>query len=275
MKLLNQVTFSVADAQNVVIQISKCDESLWPLSLYSPQLDNYSDPLGQGSSAAGQQPRLKRCPPPVGTFTGRQDVLTQMEEFFFDDSLKKHVFVLYGLGGAGKTQIALKFVEICQHKTVPRSVSRCFSIFGSVLLNSSSCLARFSNVYFVDATAPETIDTELRTIALAKGIGEEDTLDWLARQQEEWLLLFNNADDTTFDIRDYFPRCSHGNILITTRNRDAVQHASDVRSSFRVSGMNDNDVINLLLKLSGLREPHTEETEALAAAIVKVWVTVV
>ena len=239
------------------------------LHIYS-SLDNSPDPLGQGSRPAGQQPRLKHCPPPVGTFTGRQDVLTQMEEFFFDDSLKKHVFVLYGLGGAGKTQTALKFVEICQHKTVPRSVSHSFSIFGSVLLNSSSCLARFSNVYFVDATAPETIDTELRTIALAKGIGEEETLDWLARQQEEWLLLFNNADDTTFNIRDYFPRCSHGKILITTRNRNVVQHASERRSAFQVSAMDPNDATNLLLRISRLPEPHAKDTKVLATAIVKV-----
>ena len=239
------------------------------LHIYS-SLNNSSDPLGQSSKPAGQQPCLKLCPPSVDAFTGREDVLAQMVEFFFDDSLKKHVLVLYGLGGAGKTQIALKFVEMFQNETVPRSVSHSFSIFGSVLLDSSSCLVRFSNVYFVDATAPETIDTELRTIALAKGIGEEDTLDWLARQQEEWLLLFNNADDPTFNIRDYFPRCSHGNILITTRNRDAVQHASDVRSSLHISAMDPNDATNLLLNISGIYEAHAEDTRVLATAIVEV-----
>ena len=57
-------------------------------------------------------------------------------------------------------------------------------------------LLRFSNVYFIDATTAETIQTDFRTIALAKEISEEDTRDWFARQKEEWLLLFNNADDT-------------------------------------------------------------------------------
>ena len=201
-------------------------------------------------------------------FTGRQDVLGQLHDFFFDGSLKRHVFVLHGLGGAGKTQIALKFVEMCQDMTVPRSPL--FPTFPSVFLDLCSCFSRFSNVYFIDATTAETIQTDFRSIALAKEIGEEDTREWLARQKEEWLLLLNNADDTTFNLRNYFPRCSHGNILITTRNHDAVQHASDGQSSFRVSGMNPNDATTLLLKISGFQELHTKETEALAGAIVKV-----
>ena len=106
-------------------------------------------------------------------FTGRQDVLGQLHDFFFDDSLKRRVFVLHGLGGAGKTQIALKFVEMCQDMTVPRSHR--FPTFASVFLDSCSFFSRFSNVYFVDATTAETIQTDLRSIALAKGIGEEDT----------------------------------------------------------------------------------------------------
>ena len=40
-----------------------------------------------------------------------------MREYFFDDLGKQHVFVLYGLGGAGKSQIAFKFVNACQVET--------------------------------------------------------------------------------------------------------------------------------------------------------------
>ena len=37
-----------------------------------------------------------------------------MRDYFFNDLGKQHVFVLYGLGGAGKSQIAFKFVNECQ-----------------------------------------------------------------------------------------------------------------------------------------------------------------
>src|ERR1700722_2273572 len=56
----------------------------------------------------------KRCPPPSPVFTGRQDILSKMRKYFSTNSGKRHVFVLHGLGGAGKSQIAFKFVEECQ-----------------------------------------------------------------------------------------------------------------------------------------------------------------
>ena len=37
-----------------------------------------------------------------------------MREYFFNDLGKQHIFVLYGLGGAGKSQIVFKFVNTCQ-----------------------------------------------------------------------------------------------------------------------------------------------------------------
>jgi hypothetical protein len=57
---------------------------------------------------------LKRCPPPTPFFTGRKDILSQMHAYFSDNLGKRHVFVLHGLGGAGKSQIAFKFVEECR-----------------------------------------------------------------------------------------------------------------------------------------------------------------
>ncbi|KIK66872.1 hypothetical protein GYMLUDRAFT_913773 [Collybiopsis luxurians FD-317 M1] len=45
-------------------------------------------------------------------FTGRQDVLLELADYFSSESLstERKIFVLYGMGGAGKTQTALKFI---------------------------------------------------------------------------------------------------------------------------------------------------------------------
>ncbi|KAF8573609.1 FabD/lysophospholipase-like protein [Ramaria rubella] len=67
-----------------------------------------------------KKPHIKACPPPVNIFTGRQDILDQMHGYFFNDIGKRHTFVLYGLGGAGKSQIAYKFVEISQFEREPK-----------------------------------------------------------------------------------------------------------------------------------------------------------
>ncbi|KAJ7768810.1 hypothetical protein B0H16DRAFT_1307644, partial [Mycena metata] len=101
--------------------------------------------------------------------------------------------VLHGLGGAGKTQIALKFIK-----------------------DSSS---RFSDIFFID-TSTNAIDTGLKNIAVLKDFGDslQDGLLWLTSKVEEWLLLFDNADNPSINLNDFIPRCNHGNIIITSRN---------------------------------------------------------
>jgi hypothetical protein len=132
-------------------------------------------------------------------------------------------------------------------------------------------LSRFSDVFFVDASTAKTITADLTSIALTKGAGdsEKDALVWLSGQCKEWLLLFNNADDTTLNLRDYFPCCSHGNVLITSRNRDTCLLAVGSQSSHRVSDLEPKEARDLLLEIAKLTK-HTKETETLAATIVKV-----
>jgi hypothetical protein len=46
-------------------------------------------------------------------FTGREDCLETLRRYFVprDKSRPRRSFLLYGMGGAGKTQIGLKFAE--------------------------------------------------------------------------------------------------------------------------------------------------------------------
>ena len=64
-------------------------------------------------------PSEKPAPPPLPPmkhsstlFTGRDEYLQRLRNYFLssiDD--KRKSFLLYGLGGIGKTQICLKFIE--------------------------------------------------------------------------------------------------------------------------------------------------------------------
>ena len=52
-------------------------------------------------------------------FTGRQDVLDNLERIFIHQvtsRLLRQSCLLWGMGGIGKTQICLKFVEKMSHK---------------------------------------------------------------------------------------------------------------------------------------------------------------
>ena len=53
----------------------------------------------------------KICPLPVASFTGRKKILDKMRRYFTSDCDFQRVFVLHGLGGSGKSQLAFKFVR--------------------------------------------------------------------------------------------------------------------------------------------------------------------
>jgi DNA replication protein DnaC len=56
----------------------------------------------------------KPMAPSSANFTGRRDYLTKLRAFFNAESDGPHrrkSFLLYGMGGIGKTQICLKFTE--------------------------------------------------------------------------------------------------------------------------------------------------------------------
>ncbi|KAJ7794623.1 P-loop containing nucleoside triphosphate hydrolase protein [Mycena leptocephala] len=162
---------------------------------------------------------MTNCPPPSRNFLGRQIILDKMHQYFNRDLGKQQIYVLYGLGGAGKTQISLKFIE-------------------------ESSL--FTDRFFVDASTTETIDMGLKTIATTRKIGESsrDALKWFTAKQDHWLLFFDNADDPQINLNKFFPKCNHGNIVITSRNpglRGYGQHS-------QVSDMQETEAIELLLK---------------------------
>jgi Cdc6-like AAA superfamily ATPase len=57
-------------------------------------------------------------------FTGREEILQQMEQALFPETNveaaeSRRAFVLYGLGGSGKTQICLRFCEKHRERLVP------------------------------------------------------------------------------------------------------------------------------------------------------------
>ena len=59
-----------------------------------------------------------------GLFTGRDAYLQKLREHFshYPNNDRK-LFLLYGMGGMGKTQICLRFIEECPHLYVPSTLS--------------------------------------------------------------------------------------------------------------------------------------------------------
>jgi hypothetical protein len=72
---------------------------------------------------AGEDHAFIHPPSPSPIFTGREEILLKMEEHLVivtgaAHPSKQKIFVLVGLGGSGKTQIALKFIEVHNNQYV-------------------------------------------------------------------------------------------------------------------------------------------------------------
>ncbi|KAH8831242.1 hypothetical protein DL96DRAFT_1812139 [Flagelloscypha sp. PMI_526] len=144
------------------------------------------------------------------------------------------------IGGGGKTQIGLEFIQ--QNRD------------------------QFSDVFFIDASSKITLEHDLKAIAF--GVSDKPTvadgLRILQENKEEWLLFLDNADDTTLDLRPYI-LWPHGNVLITTRNREVRVHAPEC--NIWVDKLELEEAKILLLR--GLEDSESLEARQAASGIVQ------
>jgi hypothetical protein len=161
--------------------------------------------------------------PLVKSFVDRPDEMSQLEQGLLPQRLnrRRKTFVLHGLGGIGKTQLAVEFAR--------RHHSRFSSVVwldGSSEDNLRRSIARFAG------RIPEGQISDTSRAYIAGGDGDLDAvvaevMGWLAHADNtEWLLIFDNVDreytqnqsnQGAYDVKRYFPSLDHGSILITTR----------------------------------------------------------
>src|SRR6266516_113168 len=147
-------------------------------------------------------------------FTGRESQLTKLEEKLFAGNQTTKIAIT-GLGGVGKTQLALKLVYQIRNKH-----KNCSTIW-------------------IPATNRESLEQAYLHVAKQLGISgcEEDKSDVKRIVQDhlsneragQWLLVFENADDVNMWIGkseqgfsrliDYLPKSKRGSIIFTTRDR--------------------------------------------------------
>ena len=128
------------------------------------------------------------------------------------------------------------------------------------IYNQMTSTSRFSHVFWIDASSEDTIAVGLKGLcshpeAKAAGISVsfKSALIWIASLQDEWLLVFDNADGAPEVVEKFIPSGSQGNILITSRNR-SLGHVISYKNSLEVDQMAENEAISLLVKASHLAE---------------------
>ena len=96
----------------------------------------------------------------------------------------------------------------------------------------------------------------ISSLPAAQNSGVNDSVDsvlqWISFLQEEWLIVFDNADMPSLEVVEKFiPPGNRGNILITSRNRSMGRIIS-FENRIEIKEMEEADAIILLLKASCL-----------------------
>ncbi|MBT2429241.1 MULTISPECIES: FxSxx-COOH system tetratricopeptide repeat protein [unclassified Streptomyces] len=205
-----------------------------------------ADGVSPGPRFPGTVPRIWNVPPRNPGFTGRSLVLERMR-----DQLGGGMAVvlpqpqtLYGLGGVGKTQVALEYVH--------------------------RFMADYDLVWWISSEQGDDVVASLAELAVRLGAqgGEnmaaasQEAVDLLRRgvPSERWLLVFDNADDPE-TLRRYFPQGGSGHILVTSRNQSWSQHGDALPVDVF---LREESIEHLQRRASGLTD---EDADQVATAL--------
>jgi predicted ATP-dependent serine protease len=124
----------------------------------------------------------------VNHFFGQRSILAEMEAFFLSarsEALPQKILVLSGMGGIGKSQIALAYAS--RHR---KHYKNCLQIDAS---SKKSTLQGF-------AAAAAEIRAHLKENKISHERTSEETQvpfvkAWLSQRRSRWLIIFDNHDN--------------------------------------------------------------------------------
>ncbi len=148
--------------------------------------------------------------------------MEELEKCLLPRSQQRHrrkMFVLHGLGGIGKTQLAANFAR--RHQ---RAFGSVFWLDGRSEDQLRKSLASYARK-IPDGQIPPASKASVLSNEDELNAVVADVLDWLARPDNlDWLMVFDNVDHdqqqggatSTYEIMKYLPG-DHGSVLVTTR----------------------------------------------------------
>jgi|GEM_PF-693125 len=160
------------------------------------------------------------------SFSERAEFLTNMEKTLAGGRLGALTLTISGLGGVGKTQLAVEYAYRHSEK--------------------------FKFVWWLRAESEITIKADLAWLASQLNLPEAAQSDqnltitailrWL-ENNDGWLLIFDDANNPK-DVQDYLPKGGRGQILITSRWQDWTGYAKTIS----VQVWNKTSAVEFLLR---------------------------
>ncbi|KAL2803369.1 hypothetical protein BJX63DRAFT_440189 [Aspergillus granulosus] len=190
-------------------------------------------------------------------FVGRRDEILKLEELLAAQDGPRRIAIT-GLGGVGKTQLALEVAHRIRNQDTEYSV------------------------FWVPCTSSAMIEQTFLNIALALGLHEvkpaeakeQVKLYLSSKHAGKWLLILDNADDaemwltvdkTTPALEDILPQSEQGRILFTTRNGDLAVEltSSNIIHIPDVDKKTAHDILDSLVLQKDLLQDHATTTSLL------------
>ncbi|KAK6331293.1 hypothetical protein TWF730_004380 [Orbilia blumenaviensis] len=202
--------------------------------------------LGNGLAATNPEPEFQEFDlpmalpfPRLSTFCGRQDIINEIFQILdpgsrLGNARSRKMVVLHGMGGLGKSQIALEYAYCyCAHystilwidATSPASIEDSSShILAAIIAHyakryRSKPEQMFANIA-IDLKIPGQIDNEGQVVGDAQKSQWRIVRNWLARNENsQWLLIADGLNDEEDSKRllEVLPTGSQGQILVTSR----------------------------------------------------------
>jgi hypothetical protein len=196
-------TTTAVDPLSVTIGAPAVADSPSPRASGGPAVSStVAEPVTPVGHRTGRAPSIwGNVPPRNPNFTGREDLLDQLHERMGRGTTAVLPQALHGMGGVGKSQLAVEYVYRHQDS--------------------------YDAVWWISAERPTQIAAALAELAqrmkLPVGL-EANTAVPAVREAlrlgtpyANWLLIFDNAESPEA-VREYFPSGGPGSIMVTSRN---------------------------------------------------------
>jgi Cdc6-like AAA superfamily ATPase len=202
-------------------------------------------------------------------FVGRTIFIEQIDNCFSRNSTtasETEILLINGLGGVGKTQLALRYAQIYHERypnaavlwidaTTTQSIRASFLEYAQRLMqdyslfNESLGLSEVARCLGLEGIVNEAGDInsdpgdERTTDLVIKSVNE-----WLTcERNEKWLIIFDNVNETSH-VTSLFPERITGNIILTSRERLPLRLARS--KVLTLSPMEKEESIDLFLTVS-------------------------
>lgn len=200
---------------------------------------------GMEMKSTGEPALLVNVPLRNTSFVGRTALLQAVEEQLgAQDTAAVLPHALHGMGGVGKSQLALEYVY--RHQRDYKVICWIPAERDSLILTALAGLASRLRVIpaGMDGGGAPAANTAVPAVleALRTGV-----------PYDNWLLIFDNAENVEA-VRNYFPTNGPGKIIVTSRNRDWER----VATPLPVNVFERDESIELLQK----RSPDLSQNDA-------------